>query len=76
MEPLIWVAILVYILSFYLIIKFSFNQVKFHNSKNSSAKASLYDWKVWGVRTRYFQLAAMTSGLITMGIVAIIKAII
>jgi len=76
MEPLIWVAILIYILSFCLIIRFSFNQVKFNNSKNFSAKASLYAWKVWGVRTRYFQLAVMTSGLITMGIVAIIKAII
>lgn len=75
MEPLIWVAILVYIVSFYLIARFSRDQVKYHNSKASSTKSSLYDWKVWGIRTRYFQLVAMTSGLITMGVIAIIKAV-
>jgi hypothetical protein len=75
MEPLIWVAILVYILSFYLITRFSRNQVKYHNSKSSTTKASLYDWKVLGIRSRYFQLVAMTSGLVTMGVIAIVKAV-
>jgi len=71
---LIWVALLIYIVSFILITRFSRNQVKY-GSKDSSNKESLYAWKILGGRTKYFELIAMTSGLITMAIVAIIKAI-
>jgi len=46
-----------------------------YGSKDSSNKESLYAWKILGGRTKYFELIAMTSGLITMAIVAIIKAI-
>jgi hypothetical protein len=76
MEPLMWIAIIVFILSFFLIVRFSQDQVKYHNSKGASVKSSVWDWKVLGIRTRYYQLVVATSGLITMAIVAIIKVFI
>jgi hypothetical protein len=72
MEPLMWVAIVVYIASFFLIVRFSRNRYKYHNS-NMSESASLRAWKVLGVRTYYYRLVAATSGIITMIVVAVFK---
>lgn len=71
MESLMAVACVVFALSFILIVRFSHNRYKYHAVK--SEKASVSMWKTFGIRTRYYQLAVMMTGLITMAIVAIIK---
>jgi hypothetical protein len=71
MEPLMAVAGVVFTLSFILIVRFSHSRYKYHALQ--SEKASVSMWKTFGIRTRYYQLAVMMSGLITMAIVVIFK---
>jgi hypothetical protein len=76
MESILFIiAAVVYVLSFFLLVRYSRDGAKYHNSKGTSVKASVGEWKIWGVRTAYFQLVAATSGLITMAVIAIIKVV-
>lgn len=75
MESLAWMAVAVYILSFYLIVHFSHNKTKYHNTNFKTEKASVRAWKILGVRTGYYRLVAASSGLVTMIVMLIIKVI-
>ena len=74
MEPLIWVALVVYLLSFFLIVRFSRNRAKY--LKDPAVSAFLYSRTVWGARLQYYRLVAGMSGVATFIVVAIIMALI
>jgi hypothetical protein len=70
MDSLIVVAIVVFILTFFLLTRLSHSQYKYKNSPTENV--SLRKWKL-GARTGYYRIVVMTSGLITVGILAVIK---
>ena len=74
MEALIWIGIVVYILTFFLIVRFSPNRAKY--LKDPTVTAFLYSRTVWGARLQYYRLVAGMSGIVTLIVIAIVKALI
>lgn len=73
MESLLFIAAIIWSISFVLIVWFSHARYKYTNGNADSSKSSLRVWKTQGVRTAYYRLAIATSGLFTMAAVALVQ---
>ena len=73
MNWLMVIAIATWVISFLIIVRFSRMKYKYNNGDAVANKVAVKAWTTQGGRTAYYRLAIGLSGLITVGVIAIVK---